>query len=228
MKYLVRKGAQVNSNVLYMAASSGWNPAVEYILGEGVDPNEPFGNGNPLVVACMKCNTQTIVTLVEKGLQDKQLFSFALGFVVEQGDEDIARYLVSLGAKIIAGHLEEAVKEEHLELARFLFKQGPKLPDEDLAIEKCDVTIVRMLIDKGADVNGARHQDIAPLRLAVQKGNVAIVRMLLENGAEINPYGIFGWFALEDAVQRGDEGIVKALIDGGATINTDARGSPAL
>jgi len=65
---------------------------------------------------------------------------------------------------------------------------------------------VRMLVDRGADVNIAN-----PLGEAAQKGNETIVRLLLDHGANPN--------CLKNAIYGGNLEIIKILIDHGAHVN---------
>lgn len=48
--------------------------------------------------------------------------------------------------------------------------------------------IVRLLIDRGADVNACGKYNYTPLIIAIQNNNLDIIRLLLEHGADVNPY----------------------------------------
>ncbi len=77
-----------------------------------------------------------------------------------------------------------------------------------LASRKGYVHIVRMLLDKGADVNAQSGQYESALQAASRKDYVDIVRMLLDNGATDNEGE-----ALKIATEKGYNHIVQLLLD---------------
>ncbi|THY42348.1 purine and uridine phosphorylase [Aureobasidium pullulans] len=82
-------------------------------------------------------------------------------------------------------------------------------------------TIVRMLLDRGANINalGGYDNDTA-LYAASMNGHEAIVRMLLDAGADINASsGFFMCTALYAASENGHETIVRLLLDHGADVD---------
>jgi ankyrin repeat protein len=58
------------------------------------------------------------------------------------------------------------------------------------------IDIARLLIAKGANVNGRNVENVSALMLAAGKGYVEIAKLLLENGAEINAQDEKGYTAL--------------------------------
>lgn len=76
-----------------------------------------------------------------------------------------------------------------------------------LAVEKGDLSITKLLLDHGADVNGpaARVRGATALQLACIKGYIDIVRLLISEGADVNASGAkyFGRTALEAAAEHG-------------------------
>ncbi|KAF8189108.1 hypothetical protein K438DRAFT_956357 [Mycena galopus ATCC 62051] len=55
-----------------------------------------------------------------------------------------------------------------------------------LAVQKGYAETVRVLVEKGADINVREYDGKAPLHLATEKGLAKIVGLLVENGADIN------------------------------------------
>jgi hypothetical protein len=85
---------------------------------------------------------------------------------------------------------------------------------------------VRLLLDRGADVNSEDYQGHSPLFLAARAGHKGMVRLLLDRGADVNRAGYWGNPPLSLAVRTGHEGIVQlvheaeinALVSGTALI----------
>ena len=74
--------------------------------------------------------------------------------------------------------------------------------------------MVRLLLDRGADVNASG----SALQAASSYGHESVVRLLLDRGANVNPPGIYG-SALQAASYYGHESVVQLLLDKGADIN---------
>ena len=79
--------------------------------------------------------------------------------------------------------------------------------------------IVKLLLEKGADVNaqGGRHGHA--LQAASFGGHEAIMKLLLEKGADVNAQGGRHCHALQAASFGGHEAIVKLLLEKGADVN---------
>ena len=88
-------------------------------------------------------------------------------------------------------------------------------------VEAGDVRAVRVLAERGADVNFKVdiRRGYTSLMLAVQKGHDLCARALLEAGAEIDKARSDGYTALMDACLDGHEQCARALIEAGATVD---------
>lgn len=84
------------------------------------------------------------------------------------------------------------------------------------------ITIVKVLLEKGADVNAKNSADKTALMIAVNEGDIAIVTLLLKNGADVNATDSSGLTALMYARRIA---IVTALIEKGADVNITTSGS---
>jgi ankyrin repeat protein len=86
-----------------------------------------------------------------------------------------------------------------------------------------DIEKVRLLVDRGADVNAVTDFGRVPLTLAAaQAGSIETVKLLLQRGATVNPA------ALTAASSRGDAGVVRVLIAAGARDDNGAATAAAL
>jgi ankyrin repeat protein len=79
--------------------------------------------------------------------------------------------------------------------------------------------VVRMLLDKGADVEAKDEDGRTPLLCAAERGHEAVVRMLLDKGADIEAKDKDGWTPLLCAAESGHEAVVRMLLDKGADVD---------
>ncbi|MGF6599717.1 ankyrin repeat protein [Paraburkholderia sp. GAS448] len=79
-----------------------------------------------------------------------------------------------------------------------------------------DVTIVKILIEKGAEVN---KKGWAPLHYAAANGNDEIVKLLLDHSAYVDAGSPNGTTPLMMAARGGHVSTVKLLLDNGADMN---------
>ncbi|MCJ1245285.1 hypothetical protein MMC30_002488 [Trapelia coarctata] len=87
------------------------------------------------------------------------------------------------------------------------------------------VNIVKLLLDRGSDVDAGRivgnRQVDRPLALAVRKGHVDVVRLLLERGARLDAAGEGVWCSiLELAILYQRDSVVHLLLESGVDVET--------
>ncbi len=107
------------------------------------------------------------------------------------GRDDVARILVAAGAEIIpfttAEHFRMACASgDATEAARWLGDDPSCLDDPTLlrdAAQQGEIAKVKLLLDLGADIDGADPGGVTPLHKAAENGRVETVRLLLERGA---------------------------------------------
>jgi len=146
-----------------------------------------------------------------------------------------------------------AVEEGDMKKAQDFIEKGidVNLKDEDesalyKATDKGHVDLVKLLIDKGADVNSENMHHETALFCACYHGNLEMVRVLVDNGAKINAKQHEGetpiFYAVNQArtcylisTSYGDAniatitGIIKILLEKGADIDAkDKAGKTAL
>jgi hypothetical protein len=88
-----------------------------------------------------------------------------------------------------------------------------------LAAEHGHQRMVKLLLDKGADVNAQGGDYGNALQAASKGGREQIVKLLLDKGADVNAQGRRYGNALQAASKGGHEQVVKLLLDKGADVN---------
>ncbi|KAK3309262.1 ankyrin repeat-containing domain protein [Chaetomium strumarium] len=127
---------------------------------------------------------------------------------VIEGDEGLVRELLDHGADIEAADI---VGRRALHQA--VFRSG---------IKRNSITLAKLLLDCGANVEATTYDGEKPLWIAAKHGTVAMAKMLLERGADVESFNPkSGTTALFEAVNRGHVGLIELLLESGADI--DAR-----
>jgi ankyrin repeat protein len=80
-------------------------------------------------------------------------------------------------------------------------------------------SVVRMLIDRGADIHATEELELTSLHRACERGNESVVTMLIDSGAHLNVADVRGQTPLHVACERDHESVVRMLIDRGADVN---------
>ena len=90
--------------------------------------------------------------------------------------------------------------------------------DDYLDRSKIIVETVRLLVDRGAEVNAPDYSHSTPLHLASLQGFLEAVQILIKHGADVNPQNETNLTPLHWASLMGDVQIVQLLIDRGADV----------
>lgn len=75
--------------------------------------------------------------------------------------------------------------------------------------------VVKLLIDKGADINDKGGTQFTPVHWAASKGNSEIVKLLLESNANFSIQGNNNHTPLQEAVYNGKTEVVKVFREKG-------------
>ena len=84
-------------------------------------------------------------------------------------------------------------------------------------------TVLRTLLDQGADVNARDPSGWTPLLETVFAGHMEAAQTLLERGADVNAADEGGWTPLMEAAAKGNKELVSLLIRYGADVHARSR-----
>ena len=168
---------------------------------------------------------------------------------------DILQALVSAGAdldlksakddkkKIYNTALNYSILSENVEGVSILLNAGASIDNRSDylhdAIEVNNVNIVKLLVNRGIDVNQIAKEENgtyyyegrSPLSLAVFKENAEIVKFLLLHDADVNMdeepilYTAVNWY---DSYKKSSFNIIRLILDAGANIDVRYSGSTPL
>lgn len=203
---LVKAGADVNRLDVNLDPAINWatyygNVAtMQWLIDQGADLSLESKHGTAVDVGLRLWHADSVMevfrhTTINQPLTkvEKKLFA-----AVQAGDTKAAsRWLINAAAANA--------------------RDGLGTPLLQLAAQKDDVEMVRLLLAKGADPDQMNRVGMVPLAFAARFGHTACVELLLEAGADTNMTGErYQLTALMGAAVNGDVGIAQKLRAAGA------------
>ncbi|KAJ2988192.1 hypothetical protein NUW58_g4110 [Xylaria curta] len=169
---------------LYWAAENGQEEVVNLLLQKGgVDPDrKDFYDETPLFAAARNGRDAIVKLLLAKGVKANS---------INRG------WKTPLVLAAEGGHNAVGRTESDALL---------------LATENRHGAVVKLLLDKGADIESKDICDQTPLLSAARRGHEAVVKLLLDKGADVESK-YQNWTPLLWAARNGDEAVVKLLLD---------------
>lgn len=79
------------------------------------------------------------------------------------------------------------------------------------AVDKSQLTVVKYLLDQGANVAATTQDGRTPLHIAAQHGDVTAIKLLLQYGAPLNAKDQNGWTPLDRAEKWNHTGAADFL-----------------
>lgn len=205
---------------------------VNLLLDHGADVNHKGGKYRSAMRTTVFCgNTSAAHALLDRGVEiDDEIFLLA----VENRRKTVIPLLLEKGVDVNAENKDGTVlqmairKGDHDTIAALL--KDPKIDINALggrdgetalfcAVEAGNQEVVKLLLDRGADINEPCGNGCYCLPKAVGRQDVEMVELLLQRGADVNASHRRSQTALITACFSENECLVRLLLSHGADVN---------
>jgi ankyrin repeat protein len=222
VRYLLQRGIRPNNFTLWAATEAGREEITRLLLDEeGMDPNSHPGNSQTVLFSAANGGNEAVVRLLlERGadpnVQDG-LGQTPLMFGTKS--QAVMKVLLENGADPTLGKksgrsLLSSLFTLSESKVRFLLDNGAQINEESLldAARIGNESLVKLLLERGADPNGRGFLGRQPLWNAAREGHFNVVKLLLEHGARPDET------VLSQAKEKAHEDILILLLE---TVNDD-------
>jgi ankyrin repeat protein len=238
---LVGEGADVKSIWLGKIARTGNIELVKLFLSKGCSLDSRDNFENTALHKLDKNDLAVAKALVSAGADVHARNKFKqtpLHVSARGGKKDVVEYFLSKGADVDAkGHMGRTALHDVYDLstAELLISSGANIEIQNgnalqmtplyRQAEVGNVEIVKLLIEKGSDINKLCVNDYHAL-FVLNKNGVEIAKLFIERGLDINMTSKDGSTPLHACAQVGNAELIKYYLAVGANINaTDNRGN---
>lgn len=247
---LLKEGANPNAKhcpqyfrPIQAAASSGSPSTIKLLLSAGAAVSQDsYGGewGTALHVAANQGSVECVQTLIDAGhaLDYVQVGTYhhgtALATAAAKGHDKVIACLLRAGASPKAFSywhnypLNLACELCSLESVRLLLDAGASVHGEGghtalhEAAVRGDISIMKLLLDRGADINAPGSTYGTPLKGAIQSRDAAVVQFMLDRGADINGCGSTRSHPVDQAIFGGNCRAADKLLEMGAKFSGEA------
>ena len=201
--------------------------AIRLFLDRGVDVNAQGGIYGTALQAAAYTNKPEVVRLLLENGADANVQSGEYGTALQAAaaaydtNVEVIQLLLDKGAdaNTHGGKFGTA-----LQAAAAVYKSEFVIwePDNGVAAFNRKVETIRLLLDKGADINARGGEYGTALQAAAYRGKVELIHLFLDKGANVNAQGgEYGTALQAAAASSGDSmiEIIELLLDKGADIN---------
>ena len=203
---------------LYDALMEGDRAKVESLIASGY-----ISKAQQVKIAISYGDYENFDSLVESGVEVTSFQQLAIA--INAGDYGRVESLIDSGINI-----NSLIDNEEISPFPYSWLTTPLI----MAVERTfDPQIVRLLIEKGAEVNGKDSLGNTPLlqceHLDFHSENLEIMELLIENGADLDVVGHHGETILHKVINNGNLKTAELLLNSGANIEaTSSQGNTPL
>ncbi len=248
-KKLIDHGASINGNillnknVLQIILKNLRSDVMRNFISAQIKDHKKFRKEiSPLMLASLSGHTEMVQLLLKNGAKvnfGREGGAGPLSFAAAEGHAEIVFLLIKAGATIRTPELAEklvicSAASGNARVFNILTKAYQKLNSWNnssliVATQYGSTEIVKILLNKGVDVNHKDVEGATPLIIASKMDNFDLVKLLISKGADVNAQDNLGTTALMFAAQNNNIEIANQLIVEGANINAkDSIGTVAL
>ncbi|XP_048244847.1 uncharacterized protein LOC124124203 isoform X3 [Haliotis rufescens] len=215
---------------VHLACQEGRADVVDILLNRNADLTMlNFNNCSPIDVVCSNGYSSVLQLLLNRISYPLPCdgYKTPLHTACKNGYPEIVNILLQhdAGRSVCADRntpLEMAVGNNRTNIVSALLRSGTNNNINtqifNSASKEGHTDIVKLLIEKGADVSAAGCGD-TPLLCACRGGHTDIVKLLIEKGADVSAAAAAGYTPLSCACRGGHTDIVKLLIEKGADVS---------
>jgi len=212
-EFLISKGASVNESTifgtaLHEAVNSRRYEVAKVLLENGASVDAKTNVGKTPLDMAIKWKQKKIANLLRKHAsktgEELKAAKEPIHAAARQGNIEAVKQHLAAGADVNAIDHEGNTPLHH-------------------AVYNDQTEIIRLLIDKGAEVNGKRkaanhEKGVAPLHTATWRSTIETMELLIDNGADVNMKRADGAIALHYAVWFGLKEKAEFLLSKGSDV----------
>nr|CAH8871646.1 unnamed protein product [Trichobilharzia regenti] len=241
---LLQRGADFDAptkkgnTALHIASLAGHFEVVKLLLDAGANLNRQSVIGfTPLYMAAQENHLDVVDLLLQRGanqaLTTEDGFT-PLAVALQQGHDRVVAHLLERDSRSRGGMpaLHIAARKDDANAVSLLLNNAevnvnhqsqPGFTPLHIAAHYGNVTVARLLIDRGADVNFQAKNNITPLHVAAKWGRGGMVQLLLSANALVDCRTRDGLTPLHCAARSGHAELASLLMGAGANPSAKTR-----
>ncbi|CAH8657817.1 unnamed protein product [Schistosoma haematobium] len=241
---LLRRGADFDAptkkgnTALHIASLAGHFEVVKLLLDAGANINRQSVIGfTPLYMAAQENHLNVVDLLLQRGanqaLTTEDGFT-PLAVALQQGHDRVVAHLLERDSRSRGGMpaLHIAARKDDANAVSLLLNNAevnvnhqsqPGFTPLHIAAHYGNVTVARVLIERGADVNFQAKNNITPLHVAAKWGRGGMVQLLLNSNALVDCRTRDGLTPLHCAARSGHAELASLLMGAGANPSAKTR-----
>ncbi|CAG8063528.1 unnamed protein product [Penicillium nalgiovense] len=235
-RLLLKYGALVNAKnyagqtALFWTAQDSAAAVARLLLENGADADLADKNGSTaLHIAALQGHEQVAALLLQNGantnIQDKDGWTPLYGAAVQEHTAVVRLLSEKAGDSkktldLVDRKMENSGERTLLKRVAEDKRQGSTVTSGlRVAAQEAQLGRLRIMLERGADVNAKDPAGYTALELAAFQGSKQVMQILLEYGADVNLRGSLNCPPLYHAIEQGSETVVPLLIEYGADVN---------